>query len=1045
MGMTGSSNNDRGIDTSESQIYIRNQNHPLAAGLPNNLHAVVNGQHTFTWGNPATSAVKVARTDNNNSRYTTIFGYDLDKMMQNGQSAPARRVGFFLNDETAVYLNEKGWQLFDAAVLWALTPPTSPEPTADPTPSATASQTPTPIIPTTTPTPTNTPPLSTLTPTNTITPGPTKTATPTGPPVCPYAAANIPANGAVTIQAEDYMCGGQGVAYNDYNNGGSGSCNSSYRVDEANPGVDLENSGDDGTCSISWIADGEWTRYEVNTSSTVQHYFTLRIASASSGRVRIRVTNQFGSYQTPALTLPVTGGWDTWADFIVDEPLFLDAGSTNIVEIYTERSGYNFNYFTVDTSPPATPAPEGILFVVGSTTLNNGDQAIRDRLENQGYNVIIVNDSASTPADAVGRELVIVSSTVSSSNVGVKFRDVNIPVLTWERYIFDDMDMIGSSNDYGTDGNEQEIRIRDASHPLAAGYSGYVDVVNGNQDFYWGNPRSTAAQVATTDNSSTRHTIFGYEKGSTMYNSRVAPARRVGYYFTNSTPAYLNSDGWALFDAAIEWATTPLPDVPIIPTPGVTPSPTPTATRGPTLTPSPTPVPCNVAFEGFAVANTNFVFVTGDIGTTVTIIDLTTDRTLGTNVLQDRGGYACPGFADFNSPHLSELLVEGHVLLAESSDGTTDTTIVLAQPPTTTATPTNTSYPTSTPTHTPTPLPTMTPSTPYITLIPNCAEGPNVQVTLVGYNWDNDEAIGLFWNGTAFHLIPVGHGGSFSLMRTFSEPNGNYAVRAESVASPAQVDIDEAIFRIPCQTLTATPTPSATPIQADLIIGQPQLLNTPPIVAHEPLDFSVLITNVGEVDVNQQFFVDLFLDPQNILPDHIPLNESSGYIAVGSLAGGQSKQLTIQAPVGFKNVPDPHSVYGMVDSAQQVVEDIETNNISPPLTIPDITPAVTPTLTPTPNGADEISGLVRALEGEWVAKHRAVIKLIHPTFGIIATTETDPSGLYTFNNIPPLPDPDLYAITACFEGDNGSYFGVRNSIQSPYPYANIYMLLGPCS
>ena len=419
---------------------------------------------------------------------------------------------------------------------------------AGPVASSTFAPTDTPVVPNT--------PTSTSTPTPTNTPLPSNTPTPSVTPVCPYAAANVPANGAVVVQAENYMCGGQGVAYNDYNNGGSGSCNSSYRVDEANPGVDLENSGDDGTCSIGWIANGEWTRYEVNTSSTVQHYFTLRIASASSGRVRIRVTNQYGTNQTSALTLPVTGGWRTWTDFIVDEPLFLDAGSTNIVEIYTERSGYNFNYFTVDTSPPATPAPEGILFVVGSTNLNNGDRAIRDHLQNQGYNVIIVDDSASTTADATGKELVIVSSTVSSSNVGVKFRDVNIPVLTWERYIFDDMDMISGNNNYGDDGNEQEIRIRNASHPLAGGYSGFVDVISGNngRDFYWGNPRNTADRVATTDNSSSRHTIFGYETGRTMYNGRVAPARRVGYYFTNSTPAYLNNNGWALFDAAIDWA-----------------------------------------------------------------------------------------------------------------------------------------------------------------------------------------------------------------------------------------------------------------------------------------------------------------------------------------------------------------------------------------------------------------------------------------------------------------------------------------------------------
>ena len=414
------------------------------------------------------------------------------------------------------------------------------------------------FAPTDTPVVTNTP-TSTSTPIPTNTAVPSNTPTPTVTPVCPYGAANVPANGEVVVQAENYMCGGQGVAYNDYNSGGSGSCNSSYRVDEANPGVDLESSGDDGTCNIGWIANGEWTRYEVNTASTVQHYFTLRIASASSGRVRIRVTNQYGTNQTSALTLPVTGGWKTWTDFIVDEPLFLDAGSTNIVEIYTERSGYNLNYFTVDTSPPATPAPEGILFVVGNTNLNNSDRAVRDRLQGQGYNVIVVDDSASTTADATGKQLVIISSTVSSGQVGVKFRDVNVPVLTWENYLYDDMYMARS---WDTDSNERRVRIRNTSHPLTNGFSTFnqiVDVTTQNETFNWANPSSgaDAIEVTAIDNNNSRATLFAYETGRTMDdngNSFVAPARRVGIFMTNDVARRLNANGWRLFDNAVNWA-----------------------------------------------------------------------------------------------------------------------------------------------------------------------------------------------------------------------------------------------------------------------------------------------------------------------------------------------------------------------------------------------------------------------------------------------------------------------------------------------------------
>jgi hypothetical protein len=33
-----------------------------------------------------------------------------------------------------------------------------------------------------------------------------------------------------------------------------------------------------------------------------------------------------------------------------------------------------------------------------------------------------------------------------------------------------------------------------------------------------------------------------------------APARRVSFFLSNDTAAALNTNGWALFDAAVNWA-----------------------------------------------------------------------------------------------------------------------------------------------------------------------------------------------------------------------------------------------------------------------------------------------------------------------------------------------------------------------------------------------------------------------------------------------------------------------------------------------------------
>ncbi len=504
------------------------------------------------------------------------------------------------------------------------------------------------------------------------------------------------------------------------------------------------------------------------------------------------------------------------------------------------------------------------------------------------------------------------------------------------------------------------------------------------------------------------------------------------------------------------------PVIPVVPTPGVTPSPTPSPTPSNTPTPGPTDTPtatatntpnprCDVQFEGSAIAGDDFVFVTGDIGTTVTIIDLTTGRALGSAVLQDRAGHACAGFA---SVSLSELLQEAHVLVAESSDGSRDTTIVLALPPTNTPTATFTPVPTYTPTSTPTTTPTFTPSNPYITLLPACGTGPDIQFNILGYNWDTNEGIVLQWDGINQLLIqPNTHNGSFSYTWTFSGvADGPHEVRAYSTGTGGQFDEDIKFYEVPCSNIpTPTPAPSATPTlsPADLVIfSPPQLVSTRPIVAYEPVQFSVVITNVGQVDVSSQFFVDLYLDPTNIFTDRIPLTESGGYVAVSSLPGGASRVLTITSPLGFQNDPARHLVYGMVDSVQQIAESVETNNISQPAAIVDVTPAATPTPSPTPDGSQVIAGRVNILTSELLPQFRAVVRLIDPGLpgdGVIAIGQSDFNGVYVFNNIPTAVNPGGYTVTACVFIDTTSYFGIRTGLSVPNTNANLYMIQGPCS
>lgn len=208
------------------------------------------------------------------------------------------------------------------------------------------------------------------------------------------------------------------------------------------------------------------------------------------------------------------------------------------------------------TAAPKAPA----LLVAGNATLAKGDAAVQRRLQLLDYPVVLRTDSAATTADATGKSLVLVSSTVTSGNVNTKFKSVAVPVLTWESALGRYMGMTGqnSVSDFGTSGSQTSLLIENPSHPLAAGLSGNVAVVSPAQTFSWGVPNANAISIASLTGNTTRKVIFGYETGATMFGL-AAPARRLAFFLEDATASAWNASGQALFDAAVTWSVSTAP------------------------------------------------------------------------------------------------------------------------------------------------------------------------------------------------------------------------------------------------------------------------------------------------------------------------------------------------------------------------------------------------------------------------------------------------------------------------------------------------------
>ncbi len=213
--------------------------------------------------------------------------------------------------------------------------------------------------------------------------------------------------------------------------------------------------------------------------------------------------------------------------------------------------------------------PPQVAFVVADpANVNTSDTGAELRLEQLGFDPVLVSGPNSVSADANGKVLVVVSSTVNSGDVNTKFRDAAVPVITWEQALQDDFgftDEADATNTRGGVGGQTDLDVVDPSNPLAGGLPAGVHTITTSQvSFNWGVPIPEAMIAATQVGDATHAVVYGVDTGATLLGGGTAPARRILLPFDDNTYQVLNASGLTLFDAAVAWAMNiPLPTVSI--------------------------------------------------------------------------------------------------------------------------------------------------------------------------------------------------------------------------------------------------------------------------------------------------------------------------------------------------------------------------------------------------------------------------------------------------------------------------------------------------
>ncbi len=205
------------------------------------------------------------------------------------------------------------------------------------------------------------------------------------------------------LEVEDY------AAASDTSPGNNGGA---YR----NGDVDVESTSDlGGGYDVGWTAAGEWLELKVNVAYAGSFDLSFRVASNQTGALALGVDLD-GSPLVASLSLPNTGGWQTWVDVTVNGVNLPVGAHTLRVNFLT--GGYNVNYIDVKvpagatatitptfsatpTQTPVPPAPSPTSTFSASPTPGDGPLVVRACVPGPNPNPTHLYLDLEGPADEV--------------------------------------------------------------------------------------------------------------------------------------------------------------------------------------------------------------------------------------------------------------------------------------------------------------------------------------------------------------------------------------------------------------------------------------------------------------------------------------------------------------------------------------------------------------------------------------------------------------------------------------------------------------------